>query len=69
MKLVNPVGRIVEEIQNQANYGCSCSIVQGTSNYNNAYNDLGWCDPGECSCGCAYGYDNASANWNRGYAR
>ena len=63
MKLVNPVGREVDVITNQANYGCYCSDTGDVNSYIWNNNDI-FDYPGGCSCGCAYGTAN-----NRGYRK
>ena len=64
MKLVNPVGRAVDDVTNQANYGCSCSVTPGV--YSSSSNSGG---SGFCKCSCSYGSENQSANYSLGRAR
>lgn len=65
MKLVNPRGRSVDELTNQANAGCACSInADGSSDYASPYQCAN--HGGGCACNCAYGSANSSANQTMG---
>lgn len=67
MRLVNPVGRKSEEITNQANYGCGCSVSDGS--FSAADSNVPINVESECCCACHYGYENAQANHSIGYAK